>query len=504
MKKYFLLCLLCVNYLISYAQDKVIQLDLPENYISVFVDSFWEDGILLRATAFLEPGEPTIIHYFSADLEETWEAKPKPITQGINRLNGFTVSPGVKYVFQLTSVDPLSRKNPSVLHITRIDHGEITKHKKTIKGLSYWQMALCDDQYLYILTTENGWEYDKKKKGQEKMHLHRFDQNNFSYKDILLDLPSIDDPKNASYWEYLTHYNGEIYLLSKVFNFQTEEYSYHIISVSSEGKILSDVNIKPDINAPYHVQPSFNIKYLPGVHGDFDFLSNGYDVEKRQASVSSKLISLSLSVEMTTTSNYPTCDCNYKPLVGSFGNVMIDKKNNAMYIYGLYGPKPYYKLSHTYSGFFIQKYDLKGKLIWKNTYKVSKELAGNKYFKIHGIPHNRVIDFHIMAKQNLDLEIFIDPQFDPPESHHNYINADGDLINTKKVEHQNLFEGFKFPLENCYEEKFPDLCAYLDGLSTAEKKDLRFKIINSSPGKILLQQSKEDNTVKLLYFKPKE
>jgi hypothetical protein len=91
--------------------------------------------------------------------------------------------------------------------------------------------------------------------------------------------------------------------------------------------------------------------------------------------------------------------------IDAFGGVVVDDIGKAIYIYGLYGPEAFKRVGSKYDGYFIGKYDLQGKELWKVQQKAPGHLATQSYFTIHGTPEGRSLALRILEDE-LKFQIF--------------------------------------------------------------------------------------------------
>jgi hypothetical protein len=90
----------------------------------------------------------------------------------------------------------------------------------------------------------------------------------------------------------------------------------------------------------------------------------------------------------------------------AFGYLYIDA-TDAIYIYGLTGPKPFKRVGSSYEGFYVYKYDSNGKEIWKLRNEGSKELLETKFYTTHGRPQDRYIGLLLHPDQKLTFSIAV-------------------------------------------------------------------------------------------------
>lgn len=65
------------------------------------------------------------------------------------------------------------------------------------------QNILCDNNYLYLVATQEGDELHDRKKVNEKLLLNRFDAQTFSYKRFVIDTPPIEEGEENSFWSFI-------------------------------------------------------------------------------------------------------------------------------------------------------------------------------------------------------------------------------------------------------------------------------------------------------------
>ena len=262
---------------------------------------------------------------------------------------------------------------------------------------------------MYYLTTEDGWEKHDKKKTKEKLVLNRFSNADLSHKKIIIDLPAIAEGENTTFWTFIGQKGNEKYLLSKSVDVEKNELKCNVLVVNEQGKTLKSFAI--DINMEDRfLRPGFTM-LLPNKGHTVVAKLDSDIVTKRSGPVGSTEPRVMESRPVTT--------------MGAFGNLMFDAESNAFYAYGLFGPKPFRTLGPIYEGFYVHKYDLDGKAIWKLNQAGSQELLDEKVFRVHGTPGDRNISLRSL-NQHLNFSI----QF--RKSLYTYeISSEGKLISTK-------------------------------------------------------------------------
>jgi len=342
------------------------------------------------------------------------------------------------------------------------------------RGVNYINQAFCDEKYLYFVSTLKGQEfYGDKKMLKEKIIFKRISHSNFSEKNFLLDLPALTSPKTQGFWTYAGHSDKAMYFLSPTISIKEKIYKYDIVSVNSEGRVTDKVSIDLSLEGGKHMRPSANYVISPGNYqynlADFNSTYSNYTG-----------YSAVINMRMDN--------------IDGFGEVVVDDKNNAIYIFGLYGPVAFRLPGAKYEGYFIYKYDLRGKPIWKVQNKVSGQLATKPYFKMQGVPEGRSLALRLFSKK-LKLQIFF-----KSEVHTYEFTYDGnpitDYYNKFSKEAATAMEAkMSYPVPGKIKS-----FQYMGSLNPADIKNTYMQYFSSSEGEILLLDKRNKEEIELLRF----
>jgi hypothetical protein len=318
------------------------------------------------------------------------------------------------------------------------------------------QSVFCDARNLYYLTTENGHEKHNKKKTVEKMILHTFSNRDFSYRKTILALPAVEQGENTSFWSYIGQNQTHQFLASKTVNLKTRQCSFQVVAFDSEGK--TGPVVKLDLNYP-----------------EYELTGLGM-IEK--GSTVFNLVDLDRIKIYPASNGLSNKAYDVRPT--AYSTLRIDPYHDALYAIG--GMEAGKKQSY-----FIHKYNLSGKLIWKGVY-----------------PMEQFICFRLTVRPDESLDIAY--------AHNggvavNEISGSGELTNR-----QNQDFGMKnfFGYDNTiYEGKFFSIYVKgkstkslqkINSLSPKEKEMHLFSNYVSSQGELLLISDRK-GLVKILQYK---
>jgi len=454
------------------AQDKQVEMLLENNAKLQKVLDLKENGLVIKTgkdkmnTKALE----WVIRYYSASAELIWEKpiKKTQINKGFG--NPILAAPSGSYVYQIEKKGYNTTFGVTKFLLTQIakDGTVKTKELEKVKTYGYRQMTFCDDNNLYFLSTKNGDETHKKKKLEEKMLLNRVSHKGFAFKQLTIDLPVVEDPKNSNFWTYAGHDNDAICLMYKIVNIETGQYTYHVALVNSDGKVTKKFKINADLISK-HLRPSYNVKQFSASYQnrDRDFYSHY---------------------------NQSTNSTTMKHTLSAFGNAVVDMKNKAIYIYGLSGPKPFKNLGPINDGYFISKFDMEGNSVWKIQNDVSKQLRAESFFRIHSSPYYRNLALNINPDQTLKFQIWFKKQV------HSYeIATDGTVVNGyyHKFGHRVSYGDASM----CYTPtKKVKSKEYIKTLNMKAEKRTYYRYFSNSKSEVLLLDKPKEDKIELLYF----
>lgn len=355
--------------LIGKAQDNTAEIQLKGKSRYSKTLNLKENGLIIYTSS---------LRYYSQELELIWDVDLKN-NEDAYLSPVFTATTDGEYVYQIE----YSKKRTDI-YITQIKKDGTVKnvvwHKANKKEPGQTQTLFCDKNNLYMLETENEFGHLKSPGENEKLTLVKYDHATLSRTKTALDLPSI---AGTNFWSYVGNTDNEFYLLNKSINKKQDSVSVNLLTINSEGELLNNLPIKISITDKT-LKQSRNSKIL---YNNYTFKNNDvYEVY-----------------------HHPTANSDgYTRMYagpGSYGNVVLDINEKAIYCYGFYGNKKKGKSGKKYDGYYMYKLDFSGKEIWKIEKEFSEDLLGNKTFYVHKAPPSRYTSFFI-NNNNLKLNIW--------------------------------------------------------------------------------------------------
>lgn len=448
------------NY-VCVAQQNVIDINEIQN---PYLVNFYGNNILIS----IVDKEETNLSYLNNSLDTLWEVKLaskhkdivmiKQLGDPIEPYNFTVVSPSKK-IFHNVQIKRKGFYNKPHYITTINNNGEskefvINAKEEFGKNLI---AAFCDEEFLYYITSESGNEMHKKKKQTEKLVLNRFDNKDFRHQKFLLSTPNLLN-EHSTFWSYLGQANQEKFFLSKTIDPKIPKVYLNVMVFNKEGKALRkfEIDFEPRekfIRPVYLFNDEENLSYQ-AINFDHYFMPP--------------------TPPMTTSSTIITS--------GGFAGFIFDEKSKSFYLYGLLGPKPFKKVGSTYDGYYISKYDIDGNLKWNMEEPVAKDLADDKYFKVHARPVDRNISLRFSPNGNLNLVI------SGKEIDYNHIiSSEGKLLGVKNT-------GFLYnsPNQDLKSEK------YQESIDSRKQRKLFYKHYLMENGEVLLKSKK--NGYSLLFF----
>ncbi|HEY0740830.1 MAG TPA: hypothetical protein VGD40_05175 [Chryseosolibacter sp.] len=315
------------------------------------------EAVNLSANGFIV-GTEKGISYFNSDGSLRWSGA-REIEAG-----DIIASPDGSVVYDMNYFDTGGvivvgsgkRKGPQ--YITRYDaNGNSTRLEINIdQGFGKnIQAFYCNERYLFSLVTRNGNETNDKKKGDEKLILHRYSNTDFSYKQIALDLPNVSADENSTFWSLIGQSSKGVYLLSKSINLIDNKITFNVVTIDDDGKVVETLTLRPALNSKF-LRPAINTEYLTKLRKTTNFL-----VLQNMESYWPLVGSNSGKAETMTN--------------GSYGHLLYDAQSQSFFAYGLLG-----RTEKKSEGFYVIKIDRSGKELWRLEEIGSKQLLGESHF----------------------------------------------------------------------------------------------------------------------------
>lgn len=234
----------------------------------------------------------------------------------------------------------------SSAHVTHINEfGETRSFEfqddNKVMGTSL-QATFCDNANLYFLATEKN--RNPHNKSDLTYLLNRFTIADFRFEPLVLDLPAQLEQEYESTWTYAGQKDGEKYLVQKTANTLENTLNARVVSFDSKGTIIKSFDLISQ-PAAHFIRPSNHIarkNWNAVLNTNNDFYNH----------------------VGTSASNNKV---NYS--IGAYFNVLMDENTGEIYISGLvgkdiFGKNPFKFQNQAYNGFYIKKFDLKGKELW--------------------------------------------------------------------------------------------------------------------------------------------
>lgn len=483
MKTTIAILVLSMNQLVL-AQPPQASIKLDRNEAVLQTVYLGDNGLIFKLGEYNGKGEARL-QYYSIDCGLIWEAKIKN-NYGVQNSSNFVVaSPTGSVVYDIEIKD--NGFNNKTHYITRIlKQGDVKSYEipGNVGFGSSLQTVFCDDQYLYYLATQDGNERFHKKKGQEKLLMTRFSNDDLSHKSFLIDLSLTGDGENTTFWSLLGQTLKEKYIVSKNIDIENNKQTFDIAVIDTGGGLVRRQTLEV-LLADKFTRPAFDVK-IP----DYGIFHNT-NLDFEEKSVTHRVPNSPGSPGASQGQMF--ADYRYSrtlPSRGAFGHVTFDPVTGSIYVYSLFGPKRFKKLGPEYEGFYVHKFDADGKNLWKLQHKGPKELLAESFFRIHGTPADRDICLKILPDGKLNFSIHF------RRSLFSYaISEAGKVIASR---HKEAFDGLT---DNMIISAADNLGsqAYLRK-NTSSKGALATNYIAPS-GEILLVFDSEKSELNLIYFK---
>ncbi len=263
------------------------------------------------------------IHYFNSKMQHMWS---KSLLENYNASSeDWRVFSNGQYIYFITT--PHLPGMTLKMNLTQMSRSTGKTRKFFLNDNNDPKALFIDEDFIYVI------RYLEK----EDFILSCVDHKTFKETKYTLNVPSIkndgDCYKNKR-WDFLGFNENAIFMYKKNVSLkQGKEYSYDIIKLSKEGKLLNGFNLNAIMDKHYVSQS--NNPHINQFRPEKDYKKKIYG--------------------------------SMAPMVSSFGDIFLDTEKNMFYVFGQYGRKRCGKENCTYDGVFLQKYNLSGKLLWKSS-----------------------------------------------------------------------------------------------------------------------------------------
>ncbi|MFL5728299.1 MAG: hypothetical protein ACJ75J_02325 [Cytophagaceae bacterium] len=386
-----LLAIACLLFSLSViAQEKKETLTLDRNDLILNVMYFPQNGLILKKGKDYMNSKALDweMFFYNPDLTLKYKASIEKTQINKGFRNYFVTSPDAKYIYHIEGKGYNTTFGASSQFITQFDEtgAKKTYELENLKDLGNREVMFADSQYMYYIATVNVKDEVTKKKKQKTI-LIKLKSTDFSRQDVEVKLPGLKDEDYSSDWFYCGNGENKIYFMSKTVK-DDGTFIYDLITMDRDGKILSNISMDAKLSGVFP-RPTYNEKYY--FWADFenpDFYTSTYTSSYSNA-----------------VGSYTSTDVSVNHTLSAFGDIVIDEKSNSIYIYGLTGPAPYKRLGPLNKGYFVQKYDLAGKEIWKKQYDFGQEILDNEYVRLHSTPYGRSLKFKINPDNTVKLQL---------------------------------------------------------------------------------------------------
>ncbi|MDF9800859.1 hypothetical protein OKW21_006122 [Catalinimonas alkaloidigena] len=279
-----------------------------------------------------------MLSYYTNDKQQRWQV-PIATHQAEKGLGqNIVATPDGSYVYHIENMGWNVSKGTSESVITQIKSSGESKtfevEKDTYEKMEGdFQVQFVDDQYLYMLNTEEN-------KKTTTLKINTFSHDDFTFKQLSTQLPITDEE-----WRYITHNDKHIWLATKIFDEDGTNAFTKIIAVDFEGTKQREQTLLIKLEEDYFS----------------GFIRFGYNKGAKQNQGSEEQFYSSRS---HTSSNGKALS-NLLENGYTHGHLMIDEARNLIIWYGLYDHKNSKASNADIEGYYLQAYTLDGKLLWQ-------------------------------------------------------------------------------------------------------------------------------------------
>lgn len=328
---------------LNFAQSESLKIKLTRSSKILNLIKLGDEGFILKTGKNIPNSKKLnwTLSSYKKDLSLNWSVKIKKdqINKGLN--NHIILSPNYQTVYHIEEKAYNSTIGKSSYFVTKINNKGDTS-LLNLRGFKDWkgdlQNIFCNNQSLFFLTAE---ETVKRVDDSQNFILIKINIETSDISSIHLKLPITN--KESSLWTYSNNTEDKIVFCRK-FRDKCE-----VLNLDNNGKQIGSFDLLYDFKVK--TVPSVNVK--SNQYSYYDYSLESYFKQSKSGYASTRKR-------------------------GSYGELIIDFENDNYYTYGLLGSSDVSDYETT--GFFINKYDFKGKLVWSKTNNFPSNLIKNNLF----------------------------------------------------------------------------------------------------------------------------
>jgi hypothetical protein len=403
------ICILTVSSL--FAQEKKAEIEL-KSHTSLERSIFFPDQNLIFITSRNALKAETTVYCFSPDGDKVWEKKIPVLLPVATQKTNVITTPDEKTILVVQQQDRNYNSGPHQIVMLNRNGDEKTFKIEGKKEFGKRLLKVfCDNNYLYYIASMYGEEKHKERKSGDKVILNRFSLSDFSYQRFVLDLPQIKEGSNTTFWSLIGQRDDEKFFVSKSIDKEAGKNTFTVATVNHEGKTLKTMVLETVLTDSKFTRPSYSTFENPW---EQEFVQLDYS-EAPGAPGSNSITIIELD--------------------GAFGHILYSDLHDCFYVYGLTGPEPFKKRGNN-DGFYINKFDRDGKLMWDLQQPASKQLLNEKYFDPNSSPRYRNFSISPLPNNMLktDIELF-------EIKYRYFITPDGKTISESRSEKKEIVDG---------------------------------------------------------------
>lgn len=384
MKKVFVTLMFINLILFVYSQNKIAKIPILKKQEVREVFDLKENGIIVKVA---KPDNLITLHYYTPKLDFVWSTDITKIQYG-DFDNPIIVSPSGNNVVYVELTGYLRSFGVLQLYMTFISRDGKSRllHLDGIKEIGDIKSIFCTDTYLFIYMVFKGDD----QVFQSKLMRIKID-------DLTKEIFPMGKVGDV-FLGYVGHNETNFYISEKTVNLIEEKVTYKINKYNLEGKLVNSIILQPELKTN-NISASNNIKEIPGVFSGNIYLDVVQGVRSGGKIPVQKLQILTKQTDFYQINTSGSSSETYY-INNAYGNIKADLKNGFIYCYGLYSGKN--KLD--YEGFYLNKYDLNGKLLssinsadspLSNNSEITKRKAKayNRFVAFMNTPNNTVTLF---------------------------------------------------------------------------------------------------------------
>lgn len=397
MKNYILILLILFTQANElWGQQKTIDIDLERNEsIESFLD-LGSNGFILKTgkAQTLSKDVNWVARHYSPNLDLLWEVNI-PKTEVTKNLSSPVISsPKGDYVYQIENKGGIAVWSKGGMYVSQIDQAgklrgwEIDPKKLKDLDVSHFSgngLQFCTESYFYLMSSPSNISIEK----EANYVFYRWDHKGWQAERKEIILPDFKPAADRAYfktWRFLGQSKGKLYFSGSSTTGQGgKQIRVFIVGIDEVSlQVEKELTVDLSLDNGKFIYPYNNIIVAkePTNSGNHSF--DGFDIN-------------------TTVSSSTRMDPNF----GAYVRTILDEVHGHIYLVGYYGNMEFQSniTKPDYQGYYIQKYNLSGDLLWKVQKVAPPALVAERIFDMTSYSFHHLLFFRVEEDESVSLSL---------------------------------------------------------------------------------------------------